>query len=228
MADSVGALAELRSEGKIRHVGLSNVTVAQIAEASGIVPIVSVQNRYNLLERGDDPVVDYCAAHGIAYLPWGPLAAKPFAREAPLGSTPGALAWLLRRSPNIIAIPGTTSVQHLEENVAAAQDAIVRRGVRGCRRWRTERPRPLMAWPATYSPRLPSDASSSAISPAACDSPRLRASSTPSRSTAQGLVHTVELHHLLGRHQERRQVGRRVAPQASQVLDGRGCIPFVH
>ncbi|MEI9894096.1 MAG: aldo/keto reductase [Chthoniobacter sp.] len=135
-AESVGALAELRAQGKIRHVGLSNVTLAQIEEARGIVPIASVQNRYNLLEREDDPVLDYCAQHGIAYLPWGPLAAKPFAPEAPLaqgsgslaevakdlGVTAGqvALAWLLRRSPNIILIPGTTSIAHVEENIAAA------------------------------------------------------------------------------------------------------------
>jgi aryl-alcohol dehydrogenase-like predicted oxidoreductase len=136
LADSVGALAQLRDAGKIRHVGLSNVTLAQIEEARGIVPIVSVQNRYNLLERDDDTVVDYCALHGIAYLPWGPLAARPFEANAPLTkatgtlesvasrlrATPGqvALAWLLRRSPNIIPIPGTTSIPHLEENVEAA------------------------------------------------------------------------------------------------------------
>jgi len=120
LVESVGTLSELRREGKVRHVGLSNVTIAQIEEALGIVPIASVQNRYNLVERADDPVVDYCAERGIAYLPWGPLAAKPFAREAPLAGSPGALAWLLRRAPNIIAIPGTTSVAHLEENVAAA------------------------------------------------------------------------------------------------------------
>ena len=120
-AESVGTLAELRREGKVRHVGLSNVTLAQIGEARGLVPIASVQNRYNLIERADDPVVDYCAEHGIAYLPWGPLAAKPFAPEAPLARTKGALAWLLQRAPNIIAIPGTTSIAHLEENVAAAR-----------------------------------------------------------------------------------------------------------
>jgi aryl-alcohol dehydrogenase-like predicted oxidoreductase len=136
-ATSVEALAELRFEGKIRHVGLSNVTLAQIKEARQIVPIASVQNRYNLAERTDDPVVDYCAQHGIAYLPWGPLAAKPFAPEAPLakasglvaqiaqelGTTTGqvALAWLLRRSPNIVLIPGTTSIPHLEENIAAGK-----------------------------------------------------------------------------------------------------------
>lgn len=120
-AESVGALADLRSEGKIRHVGLSNVTINQIDEARKIVPIVSVQNRYNLVERADDPVIDHCAANGIAYLPWGPLAAKPFSPEAPLARTRGALAWLLRRSPNIVAIPGTTSIAHLEENVARGE-----------------------------------------------------------------------------------------------------------
>ena len=117
-AESIGALAELRAEGKIRYVGLSNVTIAQIEEASQIVPIASVQNRYNLLERSDDPTLDFCAAHGIAYLPWGPLAAKPFAPQAPLAGT-RALTWLLRRSPNVVVIPGTTSIAHLEENVAA-------------------------------------------------------------------------------------------------------------
>lgn len=119
-ADSVGTLSELRLEGKIRHIGLSNVTQAQITEAQCIVPIASVQNRYNLVERADDPVIDYCTENGIAYLPWGPLAAQPFAREAPLAAKPGTLAWLLRRAPNIIAIPGTTSMAHLEENCAAA------------------------------------------------------------------------------------------------------------
>jgi aryl-alcohol dehydrogenase-like predicted oxidoreductase len=134
-AESVGALAQLRSEGKIAHIGLSNVSLAQVEEARGIVAIAAVQNRYNLAERGDDAVLDYCAAHGIAYLPWGPLAAKPFAPDAPLASdaglaalaarlqaTPGqvALAWLLHRAPNVICIPGTTSLVHLAENVAAA------------------------------------------------------------------------------------------------------------
>jgi len=135
-AESVGALASLRAEGKIRHVGLSNVTLAQVEEARLIVPIASVQNRYNLAERSDDAVVDYCAQHAIAYLPWGPLAAKPFDPRAPLteaggpleqvahslGTTPGqvALAWLLQRSDNILPIPGTTSLHHLEENMAAA------------------------------------------------------------------------------------------------------------
>jgi len=137
LAESIGALAELRFEGKIRHLGLSNVSLLQLKAARAIVPIVSVQNRYNFNERGDDEVLDYCTANGIAYLPWGPLAAKPFSPEAPLasedsvlaqvasrvGATPGqvALAWLLQRAPNIIAIPGTTSLEHLEENVAASR-----------------------------------------------------------------------------------------------------------
>ncbi len=139
-ADSVGALAALRDEGKIRHVGLSNVTVAQIEEARAIVPIVSVQNRYNLRERGADDVLALCERHGTAFFPYGPLGAQPFDRNAPLGSvespcaavaarlgaTPAqvALAWLLRRSPNIIVIPGTTTIAHLEENVAAARIEI--------------------------------------------------------------------------------------------------------
>lgn len=137
-SESVGALAELRDAGKIRHVGLSNVSLAQICEAEAIVPVCSVQNRYNFEERGDDPIVDYCERKGIAYLPWGPLAAKPFAPEAPLtedsdtsrlaivgrriGATAGqvALAWLLERSSCIVLIPGTTSPKHLMENVQAA------------------------------------------------------------------------------------------------------------
>lgn len=136
-ADSVGTLAALRADGKIRHVGLSNVTVAQIEEARAIVPIVSVQNRYNLRERGADDVLALCESHGIAFLPYGPLGAQPFERNAPLTSAESplaataarlgatsaqvALAWLLHRSPNIIVIPGTTVIAHLEENIAAAK-----------------------------------------------------------------------------------------------------------
>lgn len=91
-AESVGALATLCSEGKIRHVGLSNVTLAQVREAQTIVAIASVQNRYNLLEREDDSTLDYCTQNGIAYLPWGPLAAKPFAPQAPLAESSSPLA----------------------------------------------------------------------------------------------------------------------------------------
>lgn len=136
-ADSIGTLATLRAEGKIRHVGLSNVTLAQIEEARAIVPIVSVQNRFNLRERGAEDVLDYCERNAIAFLPFGPLGAQPFERHAPLtahdgslaaiatriGATPAqiALAWLLHRSPNVIVIPGTTTISHLEENSATAK-----------------------------------------------------------------------------------------------------------
>ena len=139
-ADSIGALAALCAEGKIRHVGLSNVTLAQIEEARAIVPIVSVQNRFNVRERSADDVLDFCERHAIAFLPFGPLGAQPFERNAPLtahdgslatiaariGATPAqiALAWLLHRSPNVIVIPGTTSISHLEENTAAARVAL--------------------------------------------------------------------------------------------------------
>ncbi len=133
-AESVGALAALRSEGKIEHIGLSNVSLAQVQEALAIAPIASVQNRFNLSEQADAAVLDFCRDHGIAYLPWGPLAAKPFAPAAPLSqderlaqiarlhsATEGqiAIAWLLQRAPNIVLIPGTTSLIHLEENVLA-------------------------------------------------------------------------------------------------------------
>ncbi len=129
--DQVGALAREKEAGRIRHVGLSNVTVAQVERAREIVDIASVQNRYNLRFRVHDPVVDYCEAHGIAFLPWYPLGAGPLASPAGVvgriaarhGATPAqvALAWLLARSPVVLPIPGTSSVAHLEENCAAAE-----------------------------------------------------------------------------------------------------------
>jgi pyridoxine 4-dehydrogenase len=133
--ESVGALHDLQKEGKIHHVGLSNVSLSQLETATQLGSIASVQNRYNLDEQEDDPVLNYCTRHGIAYLPWGPLAAKPFAKEAPLSSSPRlatlaeahqatasqiALAWLLHRAPNIVLIPGTTDPEHLIENMNAA------------------------------------------------------------------------------------------------------------
>lgn len=128
--ESVGALAELRAEGKIRHVGLSNVTVEQIEAARRIVPVVSVQNHYSLAVRGpEDAVVEACARAGIAYLPWQPLAKGSLARShgslgavaSRHGVTPAqvALAWLLRRSDVVVPIPGTLSTAHLEQNVRA-------------------------------------------------------------------------------------------------------------
>lgn len=130
LEDSVGTLARLREQGKIRHVGLSNVSVAQLRQARKIVPIVSVQNRYNLTDRHSEDVLVECEKEGIGFLPWYPLAASSLATDAsPLakaasrhGVTPGqlALAWLLHRSPVMLPIPGTSSLQHLEENVIAA------------------------------------------------------------------------------------------------------------
>jgi aryl-alcohol dehydrogenase-like predicted oxidoreductase len=126
---SVGALKDLRDEGKIRHVGLSNVDEDELARARAIVPIVSVQNRYNLVSRASDSVLEACEREGLAFIPWYPLGAGDLpARRAKLGAvadrhggTPAqvALAWLLRRSPAMLPIPGTSSVAHLEENVAA-------------------------------------------------------------------------------------------------------------
>ncbi len=128
--ESLGVMAELRQEGKVRHVGLSEVGVEELRQAQEIVPIASVQNRYNLTDRGSEKILEVCEQDGIAFIPWFPLAAGPLAR--PGGSvdeiasrhdaTPGqvALAWLLRRSPVMLPIPGTSSVEHLEENVAAA------------------------------------------------------------------------------------------------------------
>ena len=128
--DSVWTLARLREEGKIRHVGLSNVGVEQLLAALDIVPIASVQNRYNLVDRSSEAVVEACEREGIAFIPWYPLATGKLARPgrvldriaARRGATPSqvALAWLLARSPVMLPIPGTSSVEHLEENAAAA------------------------------------------------------------------------------------------------------------
>ena len=128
--DTVWTLARLREEGKIRHIGLSNVGVREIVMALDIVPIVSVQNRYNLTDRASEAVVETCEREGIAFIPWYPLATGKLARRGgPLDeiatrheATPAqvALAWLLARSPVVLPIPGSSSVEHLEENVAAA------------------------------------------------------------------------------------------------------------
>jgi pyridoxine 4-dehydrogenase len=125
---SVETLAELRREGKIRMVALSNVTQEHIERARRIVPIVSVQNRYSFADREWDYVVDYCERNGIVFIPWFPLGAGRIAGEVlnqiaqahRAAPTQVALAWLLRRSPMILPIPGTSSIEHLEQNVAAA------------------------------------------------------------------------------------------------------------
>ncbi len=125
---SMETLARLRERGKIRHVALSNVTLEHIHRAQRIVPIVSVQNRYSFSDREWDFVVDYCEANGIAFLPWGPMAQGRQASEVveriaaarQVSTAVISLAWLLRRSPVMLPIPGTSSVKHLEENVGAA------------------------------------------------------------------------------------------------------------
>jgi len=131
---SVETLARLRNEGKIRLIGLSNVTQEHIERARKIVPIVSVQNRYSFADREWDYVVDYCERNEIAFIPWFPLGAGKVAGEVldRIAKTHGrsptqvALAWLLRRSPIMLPIPGTSSVAHLEENVAAASLRLTR------------------------------------------------------------------------------------------------------
>jgi aryl-alcohol dehydrogenase-like predicted oxidoreductase len=133
IAERFAALAELQRKGLIRHLGLSNVTPAQVSEARGIAPVVCVQNLYNLVHRHDDALVDDLARHGIAYVPFFPLGGfSPLQSDAlsavaeKLDATPlqVALAWLLRRAPNILLIPGTSSLAHLRENLAAATLAI--------------------------------------------------------------------------------------------------------
>jgi aryl-alcohol dehydrogenase-like predicted oxidoreductase len=116
--ESVGALEQARQAGKLRFIGLSNVDRAQLDRALSVAPIASVQNRYNQAEAAQDDLVDYTAARGIAFIPYGPLGAHPMKQGAALPARE-ALAWLLRRSPNIVVIPGTTSIRHLEENVRA-------------------------------------------------------------------------------------------------------------
>ncbi|KOU68900.1 oxidoreductase [Streptomyces sp. MMG1533] len=135
LADQLGALGELRSEGKIGRIGLSEVTVAELAEARTIVDIASVQNRYNVLDREYEPVLKACEAADIAFLPWRPVAPGAADKEpeitavaSELEATPTqvALAWLLAHSPVTVPIPGTASIGHLEENVAAADIRLTR------------------------------------------------------------------------------------------------------
>jgi pyridoxine 4-dehydrogenase len=129
LADSLGVMAQLQQEGKIRHVGVSNLTLEQIQEAEKIVRVASVQNLYNLVDRRDEDIVDYCTEHSIPFMPYFPLAIGKLGQEVgPLTTlaqkyhaTPGqiSLAWLLARSPQMVLIPGTSSVAHLEENIAS-------------------------------------------------------------------------------------------------------------
>jgi aryl-alcohol dehydrogenase-like predicted oxidoreductase len=128
VAEQVGALEEMRQEGLIKHVGVSTVNAEQVAEAQSITPVVCVQNLYNVAGRGDDALIDELAAQGIAYVPYFPLGGFSPLQDATLDAVAArlgtskmtvALAWLLQRSPNILLIPGTSSVAHLHENLAA-------------------------------------------------------------------------------------------------------------
>ncbi|MEU5032396.1 aldo/keto reductase [Streptomyces milbemycinicus] len=130
LADQLGTLRELQSEGKVGRLGLSEVTVAELGQAREIVDVVSVQNRYNLLDREHEPVLEACEAAGIAFLPWRPVAAGTLGARAEiaaiadeLGATPTqvSLAWLLDHSPVVLPIPGTARIAHLEENLAAVR-----------------------------------------------------------------------------------------------------------
>ena len=128
--DSLGTIVELQAEGKVRHIGVSEVTVDELLQCQAITPIVTVQNRYNLVDREWEDVLDVCTAEGIGFIPWFPLAVGDLAKghdaladaSERLGAAPSqvALAWLLGHSPVVLPIPGTGSVAHLEENVSAA------------------------------------------------------------------------------------------------------------
>jgi aryl-alcohol dehydrogenase-like predicted oxidoreductase len=134
LEESVGELARLRTAGKIRHIGLSNVSVAELQRAQAIAPVVSVQNHYSVIDRAADDVLAYCERAGLAFVSYGPMgygdlhkSATPaaarlveLARRRGVSVQQAMLAWLLARSPQILPIPGTTSVKHLEQDVAAA------------------------------------------------------------------------------------------------------------
>jgi pyridoxine 4-dehydrogenase len=132
--DQLGTLKELQAEGKIKHIGLSEVSVAQIEHARTLVPIVTVQNRYSVLDRGAEDVLEYCEREKIGFIPWFPLGAGQLsaagsklariAEQAKITPSQLALAWLLRRSPVMLPIPGTSRVEHLKENVATASVKI--------------------------------------------------------------------------------------------------------
>lgn len=135
-AESIQALAALQQEGKIRHIGVSNVTLEQVKAAQAIVPIASVQNCFSLTDRSHAEILDYTTAHNVAFIPYGSLGAHPLRQGAPLAQAEGvlaqiaqthkanptqiALAWLLHRAPNILLIPGTTTIAHLEDNIRVA------------------------------------------------------------------------------------------------------------
>ena len=132
--ESIGELARLRDEGKVRHIGVSNVNLHQLERARSVAPIVSVQNRYNVADRGSDPVLAACERDGLAFIPWSPLTQSPkdagaerraalerWSRRREVSFAQAATAWLLARSNAMLPIPGTSSVTHLEDNVLAGE-----------------------------------------------------------------------------------------------------------
>lgn len=132
--DQIGTMADLQSSGKIAHIGLSNVSLEELLEAQQIAPIATVQNRYNLSDRQSERVLNFCSDEGLGFIPWSPTAAGRLRTAHPVladlarqwGATPNqlVLAWLLRRSPVMLPIPGTSSVAHLEENLGAASNRL--------------------------------------------------------------------------------------------------------
>lgn len=155
LAKSVQTLAALQQEGKIRYIGLSNVTLEQLKAAQAIAPIASVQNRYSLINRSDEEILDYCTAQNIAFIPHGSLGAHPLKPGTPLSNKDGvltqiaqhygvgptqiALAWLLHRAPNILLIPGTTTIGHLEENMKATSLQLSKTEIAQINRYFAER-----------------------------------------------------------------------------------------
>ena len=124
--ESIGELVRLREEGKIRHIGVSNVTLEELRRCERLTPIASVQNRFNVADRNAEPILAYCVARSIAFLPWAPLssgragALARIAQRRGLAEAQAAIAWLLQHAPVVLPIPGTSSLTHLEENIAAA------------------------------------------------------------------------------------------------------------
>jgi len=137
IAESIGALAELKDEGKIRHIGVSNVTEDQFGEAERVTAIVSVQNRYNAVDRSSEPMLDVCDQQMLAFIPWAPIeeagaipAVIAAARRHKATERQVALAWLLTRSPQVLPIPGSSNPEHVEENVAAASIELTVKEIR--------------------------------------------------------------------------------------------------
>ena len=141
-AESIGTLVELKDEGKIRHIGVSNVTEGEIRQASKLTPVVSIQNRFNVSDRSSETIVDLCEEEQFVFLPWAPIsqsddnsAVSDAAKAHGVSERQVVLAWMLARSPQILPIPGTGSVEHLESNVAAASIELSARGGRGHNPW---------------------------------------------------------------------------------------------